>query len=155
MNNVHYSSKTPEWETPQDLFDKLNAVFRFSLDPCATKKNAKCKKFYTQKDDGLSKSWKGERVFMNPPYGREIGKWVVKAAMSKAKVVVALLPSRTDTQWFHKYIYKKAHVHFLKGRLKFGKSTNSAPFPSMIAVWGFTPQDAELCGFCLPLKNHE
>lgn len=76
----HFSSKTPEWATPQDFFDELNREFKFTLDPCATKKNAKCKKFYTEKDDGLSKSWKGERVFMNPPYGRPIAGWVKKAA---------------------------------------------------------------------------
>jgi hypothetical protein len=76
--NVHFSSASPEWATPQDFFDKLNAEFGFTLDPCSTKENAKCKKFYTQEDDGLSKSWKGERVFCNPPYGRVIGKWVEK-----------------------------------------------------------------------------
>jgi hypothetical protein len=80
MNNVHFSSATPEWATPQDLFDRLNKEFKFTLDPCATKENAKCKRFYTEKDDGLSKSWKRARVFMNPPYGREIGPWVKKAS---------------------------------------------------------------------------
>ncbi len=78
MHSVHYSSKTPEWSTPQDFFDALNKEFRFTLDPAATKENAKCKKFYTQKEDGLVQSWKGERVFVNPPYGRVIGKWVEK-----------------------------------------------------------------------------
>lgn len=78
--SVHFMSKTPEWATPQKLFDELNAEFHFTLDPCATKENAKCEKFYTKEDDGLSMSWEGERVFMNPPYGREIGKWVKKAS---------------------------------------------------------------------------
>lgn len=76
--DVHFSSATPEWATPQDLFDKLNREFRFTLDPAATKKNAKCKRFYTEKENGLEQSWKGERVFCNPPYGRVIGDWVKK-----------------------------------------------------------------------------
>lgn len=135
MSNVHFSSKTDAWATPQDFFDKLNREFRFNLDPCATTENAKCKKFYTEKEDGLSKSWKGKRVFCNPPYGRQIGKWVEKCATGGADVTVALLPARTDTKWFHQFIYKKAEVRFIKGRLKFGDSKNSAPFPSMIVIF--------------------
>ncbi len=82
INKVHFSSKTPEWETPQNLFDELNEKYYFTLDPCATKRNAKCKKFYTKEDDGLSKDWNGEVIFMNPPYGREIGKWIKKISQS-------------------------------------------------------------------------
>lgn len=78
--NVHFSSKTDDWATPQDLFDKLNTEFNFTLDPCATSENAKCSKFYTKKDNGLSKDWSGEKVFCNPPYGRVIGDWVKKCA---------------------------------------------------------------------------
>lgn len=132
MNNIHFSNKTPEWSTPQDLFDKLNSEFNFTLDPCATKKNAKCVKFYTKQQDGLSKDWSGERVFMNPPYGRQIGLWVKKISEMGG---VALLPARTDTKWFHDYIYNKAEIRFIKGRLKFGNSKNSAPFPSMIVIF--------------------
>lgn len=128
------SSNTSEWSTPIDLFWRLNTIYHFTLDPCATKENAKCKKFYTKKDDGLSKSWDYEVVFMNPPYGSEIGKWVKKASETKG-LVVCLLPARTDTKWFHDYIYGKAEIEFIKGRLKFGKSTSSAPFPSMICVF--------------------
>lgn len=130
--SVHFSSLTPEWSTPQDFFDKLNKEFNFTLDPCATKENAKCAKFYTKEDDGLSKSWEDEMVFMNPPYGREIGKWVAKIAEEGG---VALLPARTDTRWFHEYIYGKAEVRFVKGRLKFGGSKTNAPFPSMIVIF--------------------
>ena len=126
------TSNTPEWSTPQGLFDELDKEFHFTLDPCATKRNAKCAKFYTKKDDGLSKDWSDETVFMNPPYGREIGKWVKKISEQGG---VALLPARTDTKWFHNYIYKKADVRFIKGRLKFGGSKNSAPFPSMLVVF--------------------
>jgi site-specific DNA-methyltransferase (adenine-specific) len=135
MNDGLYSSKTPEWSTPQDLFDRINSEFQFTLDPAATKENAKCAKFYTREDNGLAQDWKGERVFCNPPYGRVIGAWVKKMATGGAAVCVGLLPARTDTRWFHEYIYGKANISFLQGRLKFGGSKNSAPFPSMIVVW--------------------
>lgn len=79
MTKGMYSSKTPEWATPQKFFDALNKEFRFTLDPCANKGNAKCRRFFTAAEDGLSKDWGKERVFMNPPYGREIGAWVKKA----------------------------------------------------------------------------
>lgn len=132
--NVHFSSKTSEWETPQNLFDELNEEFDFLLDVCATKENSKCENYFTKEDDGLSKDWrKYSMKWMNPPYGREIGKWVKKA--SESGNTVALLPARTDTKWFHDYIYNKAEIRFLKGRLKFGGSKNSAPFPSMIVVF--------------------
>lgn len=133
--NVHFSSATGEWATPQDFFDRLHAEFAFTLDPAATAENAKCAKFYSLADDGLSRSWAGERVFVNPPYGRGIGKWVEKAATCGAAVVVALLPARTDTRWFHDFIYGKAEIRFVRGRLKFGGHENSAPFPSMVAIW--------------------
>lgn len=133
--NVHFSSKTPEWSTPQDVFDKLNTEFSFTLDPAATKNNAKCARFYTEKEDGLAQDWKGERVFCNPPYGRVIGRWVEKMATGGADVSVGLLPARTDTRWFHEHILGKAEIRFIKGRLKFGGCENSAPFPSMIVIW--------------------
>jgi site-specific DNA-methyltransferase (adenine-specific) len=131
---VHYSAKTPIWETPQDLFDQLNSEFRFDLDPCALPENAKCELYFTPKEDGLSQSWDGHHVFMNPPYGREISKWVKKAAESKA-LVVCLLPARTDTRWFHDYVYKKTEIRFVKGRLKFGGASENAPFPNMIVIF--------------------
>lgn len=133
-----FSSKTDLWATPQDFFDALDAEFHFTLDVCALPENAKCEKFYTPDMDGLSQPWKG-RVWCNPPYGREIGQWVRKAFFAfisgGAEVVVMLLPARTDTRWFHEYIYNKAEIRFIKGRLKFGGSTNSAPFPSMVVVF--------------------
>ena len=134
-----FSSKTSEWETPQDFFDKLNKEFNFTLDPCATPQNAKCKKFYTIKEDGLKQNWQGETVFCNPPYGRAIKDWVRKCYEESKKpntIVVMLIPARTDTSYFHDYIYKKAkEIRFVKGRLKFGNSKNSAPFPSMVVVF--------------------
>ena len=132
-----FTSNTGEWETPQDLFDKLNKEFNFKLDVCATKENAKCKRFFTKEDNAWKQEW-SEMNWMNPPYGREIGIWVRKAFMNAkkyGKTTVALLPARTDTKWFHNYIYKKAEIRFLKGRLKFSKSKDSAPFPSMIVIF--------------------
>ena len=138
-DSVHYSSKTNEWGTPQDTFDKLNEEFNFTLDPCATKYNAKCPKFYTKEDDGLSQDWGGERVFMNPPYGRTINKWIEKAYKESLKgaTVVCLIPSRTDTRYWHDYIFPYAEIRFLKGRVKFGKNGiyAPAPFPSAIAIF--------------------
>ena len=133
---VMFSSKSNEWATPQALFDELDQEFQFTLDPSATPENAKCKRFYTIEDDGLSKDWSGETVFCNPPYGREIGKWVEKAATSNA-LTVMLIPARTDTTYFHDYIYKKdgVEVRFIRGRVKFGDSKTGAPFPSMIVVF--------------------
>lgn len=135
-----FSSKTDLWETPQDLFDKLNNEFHFTLDVCATPENAKCNSFYTKEQDGLSQPWKGV-VWCNPPYGKQIGSWVRRGffASLSGNTVVMLLPARTDTRWFHEYIYGKAEIRFIRGRLKFGGSKNSAPFPSMVVV--FMPHD--------------
>lgn len=136
--DVMFSSKTDQWSTPQDFFDKLNDEFNFTLDPCADEQNHKCDVYYTKEQNGLSKNWGGQRVFCNPPYGREIGKWVEKCFVESKKpntICVMLIPARTDTKWFHEYIYKIAEIRFIKGRLKFGNSNNSAPFPSMVVVF--------------------
>lgn len=132
INRGMFSSATDMWATPQDLFDELNAEHHFTLDVCAVAENAKCPRYYSPADDGLMQDWVGV-CWMNPPYGREIGRWVQKAYESKAKVV-CLLPARTDTKWFHDYCLKGS-VTFLRGRLKFGGSKNSAPFPSMLVVF--------------------
>ena len=134
--NIHFKSESNEWETPQDLYNELDKQYGFTLDPCATPSNAKCDNFYTKQDDGLSKSWKGHVVFMNPPYGREIGKWIKKASEERSCCVVCLIPSRTDTKYWHEFIFPNAHkIMFIKGRLKFGGHENSAPFPSAIVVF--------------------
>lgn len=133
-----FSSKTDQWSTPQDFYDKLNNEFHFTLDPCADESNHKCAKYYTEKDDGLSKDWSSETVFVNPPYGRAIKDWVQKSYEESQKnntKVVMLIPARTDTKYFHKYIYHKAEIRFIEGRLKFGDSKNAAPFPSMVVVF--------------------
>lgn len=131
-------AKTVVWETPQKLFDALDSKYHFTLDPCALPENAKCEKYFTPEDDGLSQNWGGQRVFCNPPYGRELGAWVKKAYEESRKpdtVVVMLIPARTDVAWFHDYVLPHGEIEFLRGRLKFGGSKTSAPFPSMLVVF--------------------
>ena len=137
MNSAMFSSATPEWETPQWLFDALNARFHFTLDVCATPENAKCAQYFTREDDGLAQGWLRERCWMNPPYGRKISDWVAKARQEALgwALVVGLLPARTDTRWWQEHVQGHADVRFIAGRLKFGNAQNSAPFPSAIAVW--------------------
>ena len=136
---VMFSSASDDWATPQDFFDELNREFNFTLDPCATSENAKCAKFYTIAENGLKQDWQGEVVFCNPPYGREIKLWVQKCYEESQKpstTVVMLIPARTDTKYFHDFIYNKARdIRFVRGRLRFGDSKNSAPFPSMVVVF--------------------
>jgi phage N-6-adenine-methyltransferase len=134
--NVHFSSETDLWSTPQDFFDKLNFIYQFNLDPCTDGKNSKCEDYFTKEDDGLSQDWSGKRVFMNPPYGREIKQWMKKAHEESLKgaLVVCLVPSRTDTFWWHEYAMK-GRIEFLRGRLKFGDAIDSAPFPSAVVVF--------------------
>jgi phage N-6-adenine-methyltransferase len=137
---VHFSSKTDLHETPQKFFNELNEEFNFTLDVCATVENAKCDRFYTIQDDGLVKDWCGV-VWMNPPYGRAIGKWMAKAyneANKKNLTIVCLVPSRTDTKWWHSYVIEH-QVRFIKGRLKFGNAKNSAPFPSAVVIMNRLP----------------
>jgi phage N-6-adenine-methyltransferase len=133
--NVHFSSKSHTWETPQDLFDKLDQEFHFQLDVCALPENAKCKRYINPAENGLKHEWR-EICWMNPPYGREIGKWVRKAYESAraGATVVCLVPARTDTSWWFDYC-AKAEIRFIKGRLKFGDSGNAAPFPSAIVIF--------------------
>ena len=137
FNKIVWSSASDEWYTPQNVFDRLDKEFYFTLDPCATDSNHKCSKYFTKLNDGLKQDWGGESVFVNPPYS-DIKRWVEKSYLSSLKkdtVVVCLLPSRTDTKWFHRYIVKSKEVRFIEGRLKFGGSKSSAPFPSMIVVF--------------------
>ena len=136
MNAVMFSSKKDDWATPQDFFNRLDAEFHFTLDPCANDENHKCKKYYTKEQDGLAQSWAGECVFCNPPYGRELPKWVKKCHEEAVHAtVVMLIPARTDTRVFHDYIYGKAEIRFIRGRLKFDDGKSSAPFPSMVVVF--------------------
>lgn len=139
---VHFSSKSNEWQTPPELFKKLDDEFHFQLDAAATKENALCENFFTQEQDSLKQDWASYgRIFVNPPYGRVISQFVEKAYLESRKgcVVVMLIPARTDTKFFYDYCMKAAEIRFIKGRVKF-KNPNvvksfSAPFPSMIVVF--------------------
>lgn len=146
MNNKSmFTSKTDMWETPQDFFDKLDAIFQFETDVCAIDNNAKCKNYYSPAIDGLKQKWTGI-CWMNPPYGRDINKWIRKAYRSAKKngaTVVCLVPARVDTRWWHDYCLKE-EVYFIKGRLKFGNSRNNAPFPSAVVV--FRPRVSDVFG---------
>lgn len=142
MNQALLSSKDMDWCTPDDFFAELDREFLFALDAAATKENAKCAQYYSPETDGLSQPWtgRGGAVFCNPPYGRAIGKWVRKAydESRKGATVVMLIPARTDTAYFHDYILGKAEIRFIRGRLHFkrpGCSGESAPFPSMLAIF--------------------
>lgn len=150
--SVHFLSKSCEWETPQYLFDGLNAEFGFDLDVCANPSNAKCRKFFTKAEDGLGQTWEGT-VWMNPPYGRTIERWMKKgfeSALAGTALVVCLVPARTDTRWWHKYA-TRGEIRYLKGRLKFGGSKNSAPFPSAIVIFRPLP----LTGHDVPIQIQE
>lgn len=164
MTDVVFSSKNMAWGTPQDLYDRLDSRYDFTLDAAASDTNHKCeatfpidgdwetitwKGYFTKEDDGLVQSWKGHRVFCNPPYGRELGKWVKKAYdefKNNKVLVVMLIPARTDTAYWHDYIFDNAKVVFIRGRIHFvddaGESANSAPFPSAVVV--FDPHDKSI-----------
>jgi len=154
MNNaLHFSSEDMTWGTPIDFYNEMNNEFNFTLDVAAAPATAKCEKYYTEDDDGLSKDWSGEVCWMNPPYGREIKYWIEKAynESRKGAVVVALIPFRPDTRYWFDYIWQPipnntftyattprdgVEVRAIKGRLKFGDSKSSAPFPSAIIIFG-------------------
>lgn len=136
--SVMFKSTKFDYATPDHIFKELDNEFHFTLDPCATPQNAKCKHYFTPKEDGLKQQWFG-RVFMNPPYGRQIGQWIFKAykeckIYGNCELVVCLIPSRTDTRWWHNYCMKADEIRFIKGRIKFN-GKNSAPFPSCIVIF--------------------
>lgn len=142
LNQGLFSSEKQDWCTPQQFFDELDAEFHFVLDAAATHQNSKCKRCFTPEDDGLIQNWDmGGAVYCNPPYGKEIGLWVKKAyeEAQKGTTIVMLIPARTDTKYFHEYIYHKAEIRFVKGRLKFtnenGTPKGTAPFPSMVVIY--------------------
>ena len=143
MNKALLTSKKQNWETPPEVFEPLNKEFNFTLDPCAEKHTAKCEKYYTVNENGLFQDWQGETVFVNPPYGRHLTKWIAKSYLESEKentLVVMLIPSRTDTKYFHDIIKPfSSEIRFLRGRIKFlaaGKRKLAAPFGSMIIIFG-------------------
>jgi phage N-6-adenine-methyltransferase len=133
-----FTSASDEWETPREFFDEVNDIFHFDLDVCATRGNAKCRRYFTKAENGLRRIWRGV-CWMNPPYGREISLWVRKACESSLEagtVVVCLLPARTDTRWWHDYVIARAEkIRFIRGRLRFS-GRGPAPFPSALVVFG-------------------
>ena len=136
INKCLFSSNSDEYETPQALFDELDKEFCFDIDVCGTDEKHKCKTYYTKEQNGLLKKWGGYRCFCNPPYS-QIELWVEKAfreTRNDNTIVVMLIPSRTDTRYFHNYIYQRAEIRFIKGRLHFNNS-GSAPFPSMLVIF--------------------
>ena len=141
INKGMMTSDLPNWGTPQGLFDRLNLIWNFELDVCASDSNAKCAAYFTEEQDGLAQDWAGATCWMNPPYGRTIGKWMKKAYEESLKgaTVVCLVPARTDTAWWHDYAMN-GEIEFLRGRIKFvhpeGGLSQSAPFPSAIVVFG-------------------
>lgn len=138
-NNGRYNGNGREWATPPEVFDPLNAEFRFTLDPCCTAATAKAPRFYTEADDGLKQDWSGERVFMNPPYGREVYAWTRKARTSGAELVVGLLPASTDLAWWHEDVVGHAvELRWIRGRVRFltgGPYRASGFFASVIVIW--------------------
>ena len=144
VDKVMFSSKSVEWPTPQPLFDNLDKEFHFTLDPAATKENAKCENYYTVEDNGLMQPWTGN-VWLNPPYGkgRIIEPWIDKTVLEVCAgncMVVALLPARVDTIWFHEGVFPYvSQLRFIYGRLKFEGGKDTAPFPSVIAVYDGIP----------------
>ena len=143
MNGGMFASGSDDWETPQEFFEEIDRIFHFDLDVCATSANAKCERYFTKAENGLSKAWIGI-CWMNPPYGREISLWVRKAyksSLENGAVIVCLLPARTDTRWWHNYVIAYAQsVEFIKGRLRFS-GKGPAPFPSALVVFGRFSQD--------------
>lgn len=133
-----FSSATDDWATPPHVFEALDAAFDFTLDACASAKNAKCDRYFDVDADGLSQRWAPERTWLNPPYGRVIGRWLEKAAReSRYCLIVCLVPARTDTRWWHEWVMPHAsEIALVRGRLKFGAGTASAPFPSAVVVYG-------------------
>ena len=137
-NSLMLSSAKDDWRTPKELFDELNAEFHFTVDLCADNDNHLCNKWYTKENSGFNADLTGERVYCNPPYGRKsTADWIRKCASCNADIVVMLIPARTDTNAFHDYIYNKAEIRFIRGRLKFGggKIIDRAPLPSMIVIF--------------------
>jgi len=152
------SSISHSWQTPQHLLNSLYQVFSIDLDPCSPTRNKRtapvCSKmYYTQDDDGLALPWFGT-VFLNPPYGNNLKLWIEKAKKEvetgNAETAIALIPARTDTLWWHNYIASYAHIIFLKGRLRFGNSKQSAPFPSALIIWGSNEEQRQGLKIAIP-----
>lgn len=137
ISKALFTSNSDEYETPQHIYDALNDEFGFDLDVSATDYNHKCPAYFTKEQDGLKQRWGGHTVWCNPPYS-EINRWVQKAyeeSRNENTTIVMLIPSRTDTKYFHNFIYHRAEIRFIKGRITFKNQKSHAPFPSMIVIF--------------------
>ena len=136
-HTLFYTSCSEEWPTPQEFFDRLDEEFGFTLDPCATGTNAKCPSFFTRHQDGLQQDWGSNRVICNAPCGKQMRQWASKwlEASKRGALVVLLAHATTHTRWFHDFVYGRAELDFIRGRLNFGEAQTSAPFPSQVAVF--------------------
>lgn len=124
-----------DWRTPPQVFDALHKEFAFTVDAAASHENALLPRYWTARKDGAVQDWTGERVWCNPPYGKEQIPFIRKAAQRTAEVAVLLVPARTDTRIWHECVFGVAEVRFVKGRLKFGEGKTPAPFPSAILIY--------------------
>lgn len=143
VDSVHFSSDRDDWETPPDLFARLHTEFGFTLDCCASPDNAKCERYFTPEDDGLEQPWTASTVWMNPPYGRVIGKWIARAwvaASQEGATVACLIPARTDTRWWHDYCMRAHEIRFIRGRVRFVGAKAGAPFPSALVIFRPPPR---------------
>jgi len=149
LNGERFSSTSVERETPQALFDKLNNEFHFTLDPCATLENTKCSKYYTKEQDGLKQDWSGDIVYCNPPYGKEMTKWIKKSIeeSKKGAICVVLIPARTNTNWWHDLCMKATEIRFLRGRPKFGNMKHGLPFPLALLIFSSHTQELKIGTF--------
>lgn len=140
MTSGLFSSRREDWATPRSLYAKLDRLFGFTVDAAATAANHKADRWFGEggeQPDGLVADWSGERVFCNPPYGRDIGRWMEKSASSRARIAIMLVHARTDTRWFHEHVLGRATLVFIRGRIHFGEEGEGgpAPFPSMLAIY--------------------
>lgn len=136
-HSVLFSRSSDLWRTPTTLFSDLDSEFHFDLDPCCLPDSALCTQYYTPLEDGLKQDWDGHRVFCNPPYS-DIAAWAEKCYIESRKpntLVVMLIPARTDTSYFHKWIYGHSELRFIRGRLHFNDGKGAAPFPSLIVIF--------------------
>ncbi len=132
-----FESEKTEWETPQGLFDQYAKEFGFTLDVAASSENTKCKDFFSKEDNGLVQDWSGV-CWCNPPYGKGMTDWLLKAKdeVFRGVTTVCLIPARTNTNWFHDICFAHGEVRFLRGRPKFVGHKHGLPWPLCVVIFG-------------------